>query len=955
MAEKVVSVRLQARVEGFTAGMRKAKASVDDLTKADVPKAARGYKDLADKAALAGAAVAVGLGVAVKRFADFDSAMSAVKANVGGTAEEMDRLREAALQLGADSQFSATEAAQGINELGKAGVQTADILGGGLKGALDLAAAGQISVASAAETTASAMTQFGLQGDDAVRVADLLANGANKAQGGVGDLGAALGQAGLVAAATGLSVEETAAGLTAFASAGLIGSDAGTSFKTMLQRLTPQSEAAAAAMEEVGLKAYDSQGNFIGLAAVAGQLQTGMANLTQEQRNAAMQTIFGSDAIRASNILYREGAQGIRTWTDEVSVQGAAAAQAAALTDNLRGDIERLGGAFDSVLIGTGSGANESLRVLTQGLEGVVEGVGRIPGPLLLAGAGLTAIALGVPKGISAFRTYSATLDSVGLSFDKIAARGPRAEKAINGVTKAGKGLGILAATLAAGGALDAIFGDDTARPGADVLIRDLIGAEDAVAAFSDRMERFADESSNWWASNRVTNYGDAINDVFNPSAAQKVDNFAGSLTSVFGIDNNSDIANAGAALKDLDGVLSGLVSSGNAEEADRLFRQFAEASGLSGDAAAKLMTKLPGYDGLLAGVNNSAKLAAGSSGDLAESTEDLKTQAEEADDALSALKDAIDGLGSPAAQARAAQRDFQSAINDTDDALGTYRDSLIAKAIEDGKGEKAAAAWADAQIEAGKALKGTSDEALAVQSSLDAIRQATLDKVLADYELTGSTETATAAMQRGRDEFVNAATEAGMTKKAAEELATQLGLIPEDVSILVSQSGADTAAAQISRAAVDRTSTIWVTRKFRGSDLSSDFQGVGGRAGGGPIWGPGTKTSDSVPIWASQGEFMQKAAAVDKYGYGFMEAVNSLRFPVELARGLARGGPVTPQYAPPSPYLSMPSMGPASISETNNAPLNIIGGQFGPTIDDIRREEARERRRNSLSPSGAR
>ena len=206
MAEKVVSVRLRAEVAGFTAGMRKAKASVDDLTKADVPKAAKGYKDLADKAAVAGAAMAVGLGLAVKRFADFDKAMSAVKANSGATGAELERLRAAAIKLGADSQFSAKEAADGINELAKAGVKTQDILGGGLKGALDLAAAGQIDVAQAAETTASAMTQFKLSGDKATHVADLLASGANKAQGGVGDLGAALGQAGLVAAATGLSI-----------------------------------------------------------------------------------------------------------------------------------------------------------------------------------------------------------------------------------------------------------------------------------------------------------------------------------------------------------------------------------------------------------------------------------------------------------------------------------------------------------------------------------------------------------------------------------------------------------------------------------------------------------------------------------------------------------------------------------------------------------------------------
>lgn len=165
--ERVISVRLQAKVDGFVSSMRSARKSVDDLTKADVPKSTKAFGDLANKAAFAGTAVAAGVGLAVKRFADFDQAMSAVKANSGATGAQLDALRASAVKLGADSQFSATEAAQGINELAKAGVQTGDILGGALKGSLDLAAAGQIEVGQAAETTATALNLFKLKGDQA--------------------------------------------------------------------------------------------------------------------------------------------------------------------------------------------------------------------------------------------------------------------------------------------------------------------------------------------------------------------------------------------------------------------------------------------------------------------------------------------------------------------------------------------------------------------------------------------------------------------------------------------------------------------------------------------------------------------------------------------------------------------------------------------------------------------
>ena len=146
-----------------------------------------------------------------------------------------------------------------------------------------------------------------------------------------------MSQTGLVAAATGLTLEETTAGLAAFASAGLIGSDAGTSFKTMLQRLSAPSGEAAAKMKELGINAYDANGNFVGLEAVAGQLRSGMERLDPATRNAAMATIFGADAVRAANILYTEGADGIAKWTEEVTVQGAAAETAAALTNNLKG------------------------------------------------------------------------------------------------------------------------------------------------------------------------------------------------------------------------------------------------------------------------------------------------------------------------------------------------------------------------------------------------------------------------------------------------------------------------------------------------------------------------------------------------------------------------------------------------------------------------------------------
>jgi TP901 family phage tail tape measure protein len=400
----VVSVRLVADIGAYQSAMMRAAATTSTLgdnAMASSKKAQSGF-DLAGKGALllGGAAVA-GFGMAISKAADFDRSMSGVQAATRASASELDDLREAAMKAGADTAFSAGEAADAITEMAKAGVSTADILDGGLNGALALAAAGELEVADAAEIAASAMTQFGLSGEDIPHIADLLAAGAGKAQGSVQDMGQALNQAGLIANAAGLSIEETTGGLAAFASAGLIGSDAGTSFKTMLQALQAPSGKSAELMAQLGIDMYDANGEMLGLSEMAGVLQSSLGHLTEEQRNAALAQIFGSDAVRAANVLYREGSAGITEWTAKVNDTGYAAEEAAIKQDNLRGDLEKLGGAWDTLLIQLGSGAQGPLREVVQAFTGILDiasGVldfwSDLPGPVQIAIGALGGIAL---------------------------------------------------------------------------------------------------------------------------------------------------------------------------------------------------------------------------------------------------------------------------------------------------------------------------------------------------------------------------------------------------------------------------------------------------------------------------------------------------------------------------------------------------------------------------------
>lgn len=431
IASRTVAVTLTAQVSGYIAGMEQARKKTQE-TSDDAQKKTReqgqAFSDLGGLAMKGGLVAAAGIALAISKFAEFDEAISNVKAATQETAENMDRLREAALEAGAATVFSATEAANAIEELGKAGLTTQEILSGGLSGSLALASAGQLDVARAAEVAAITMKQFKLEGKDVPHIADLLAAGAGKAAGDVEDMAQALAQVGLVAKGTGLTVEETTGALSAFASAGLIGSDSGTSFKTMLSALIPKSEEAGKAMAALGFSAYDQNGNFVGLAEVAGRLRDSMTDLTQEQRAASLQTIFGSDAIRAARVLYDEGREGIQGYIDATNDSGYAAQVAADRLDNLKGDVEKLGGAFDTALIRSGSGANDVLRQITQNVTFLVDVVGSAPEPLLNAGLafGVVTAAMLLTGGgalslVPKFAALKATVAASGVSMGSFA------------------------------------------------------------------------------------------------------------------------------------------------------------------------------------------------------------------------------------------------------------------------------------------------------------------------------------------------------------------------------------------------------------------------------------------------------------------------------------------------------------------------------------------------------
>lgn len=424
MAEnKNIVIRLMADTASYEAAMTRAGSTAKTV--------ASGMENTGRKSALiasgmtaAGLAVAAFGVAAVKMAADFDQQMSTVQANTGATSAQMDQLRAAAIEAGASTVYSATDSADAINDLGKAGMSVTDILTGGLSGALNLAASDGMAVGDAAEYMANALSMFHLKGSQASQVADTLAAGAGKAVGNVSDFGEALNNCGAQANSFGMNVQETTGVLALFAQNGTIGAEAGTQLNSMLMKLAAPSTEAANTMKELGISAYDAQDHFVGMANFAGQLQKAEKNLTDEQRNQANATIFGSDAIKAANYLYEAGESGVNKWTKAVSESGYAAEQAAAKNNNLKGDLENLSGSMESLMISVGEGAQGPLRKMVQGLDTLVDAFAGLPSgaqQTIVAMASLAGVFGAVHKAAGNLNgSTSRMANNIGLAIDPI-------------------------------------------------------------------------------------------------------------------------------------------------------------------------------------------------------------------------------------------------------------------------------------------------------------------------------------------------------------------------------------------------------------------------------------------------------------------------------------------------------------------------------------------------------
>lgn len=393
-ASNAVSVLARLDDQGVVSGLKKIKVSMEEIKGKDgklnwegLKKGGSATKALGEGITDLGRSMTLGLtvpivaagGAATSVAASFDDAMSQVQGALGGASADMDGLRNLALQLGADTVFSATESAQAMVELAKGGLTEAQIKGGALAASMDLAAAGQLNLADAAATTVQMMGSFGLGAEDATRIANALAGAANASSADVSDLTQAMSQCSAQASLAGWSLEDTAAALALFADHGVKGSDAGTSLKTMLQRLAAPTDQAAEAIAAYGLNIRDSSGKMKDISGIADELTGKLGGLSDAERDAALQTIFGSDASRAAAILMQSGSEGLAKYIAATNDATAAETMANAQKGELSWALENMGGAVESAAIAFGTALAPAITAVAGVIGNVAEAFASLP------------------------------------------------------------------------------------------------------------------------------------------------------------------------------------------------------------------------------------------------------------------------------------------------------------------------------------------------------------------------------------------------------------------------------------------------------------------------------------------------------------------------------------------------------------------------------------------------
>jgi len=329
----------------------------------------------------------------VRAAGDFEGGMNRFASITGDALDQsgqsLDDFKDLFISLGRDLPVSTAEVQEAAINMAKGGIEPATIAAGGLKTVLDLAAAGELGIAEAAEISAK---QLGVWVDSAASAdekaqfltqsANLLAQAANASTVDVDELALGLANVGSIGKTAGLTFQETVQTMALLAPGFSSAADAGTSFKTFLTSLQPRTDKQADAMARLGLLTkdgtsafYDAQGSFIGMDKAADLLHGSLKGLSQAEKVAALQAIFGQDAFRAAALIAEKGADGFRQMGIDMAGAGSASEQAAKKQQGFNVAVDNLMGSLEAFQITVFSRALPALTALVNLIAGGINAV----------------------------------------------------------------------------------------------------------------------------------------------------------------------------------------------------------------------------------------------------------------------------------------------------------------------------------------------------------------------------------------------------------------------------------------------------------------------------------------------------------------------------------------------------------------------------------------------------
>lgn len=360
-AYKGVGDMLKPAVDGFQAVENVGKKAGNAIT--------TGLKGFAAASTVVG-----GFGTAaVKSGMQFDATMSEVSAISGATGQDFQDLRDKALEMGAKTKFSASEAASAMTYMGMAGWKAGDMISG-IEGIMNLAAASGEDLATTSDIVTDALTAFGYTAADSTHFADVLAVASSNANTNVGMMGETFKYVAPVAGTLGYSIEDTALAIGLMANSGIKASSAGTSLRAIFNRLATDTGASSKSLgalgvltQKLGVEFYNADGSARDFNKVLLESRDAWKELTvQEQENHAKK-IAGEEAGSAWMAMMNASNEDVQKLTSSIeNCNGAAGKMASIMEDNLQGDVTKLGSAFESLQIAISDSLTPTLREFAQ-------------------------------------------------------------------------------------------------------------------------------------------------------------------------------------------------------------------------------------------------------------------------------------------------------------------------------------------------------------------------------------------------------------------------------------------------------------------------------------------------------------------------------------------------------------------------------------------------------------